>query len=207
MHTVKMRVTNSRNHLAAGLRSRIVTTAVRPLVVAAILMGVAPGVARADFLGLAPGDYEVLLYGSSALCAGTDCLGTVHIPDASSKTDPFDWLFEIGGQVFDWTDPGLGTDVSPNGLNSCAIEGPAGAICAVSDSGVPPSLNEPPFLVLFAVGGLSTYTVLLGDEVFARGTFEATQDASSVPEPSTALLLVSAATVWVRLRRSAARHA
>ena len=178
----------------------------RSLIVAAMLIGVTPHVASADFLGLAPGDYEVVLRGSSALCAGSDCAGTVHIPDASSKTGPFDWLFEIGGQVFDWTDPGLGTDVSPNGLNSCAIEGPAGAICAVSDTGAPPSLNEPPFLVLFSVGGLSTYTVLLGDDMFARGTFEATQDASPVPEPSTALLLVSAGAVWVRVRRPSARR-
>ena len=159
-----------------------------------------PANASADFLGLAPGDYDVVLEGSSALCAGNDCIGTIHVPLGVAKTDVFDWSFEIGGELFDWTGPGLGTSVSPNSLNSCAIEGTSGALCAMNDSGVVPSLNEAPFLVLFAIAGSFSYTAALPDEVFAHGTVEASP-ASPVPEPSSGLLLVCAAAIGAGIRR------
>jgi len=179
---------------------RSIRRGIRAILGAGILITAAPGVASADFLGLAPGNYDVVLHGSAALCAGTDCVGTIHIPVTSVPTDEFDWRFEIGGHLFDWTDPGLATSVSPNGLNSCAIEGLAGAICAVNDSGAVSSLNTAPFLALFALGGSWTYTAVLSDTESVRDTFEA-RPASSVPEPSSALLLVSGGAAWVWRRR------
>ena len=75
---------------------------------AGMLIVATPQVVSANFLGLAPGDYDVILNGSAVWCAGTDCVGTIHIPVTSDKTDEFDWLFEIGGHLFDWTGPGPG---------------------------------------------------------------------------------------------------
>lgn len=49
--------------------------------------------AQADWLGLAPGDYNVTLDNSSFSCGGNNCIGTVHI--GSPGSTGFDWLFSI----------------------------------------------------------------------------------------------------------------
>ena len=172
------------------------------LIFATATVGVTPTVSLADFLGLVPGDYVVTLNGSSGLCGGTDCTGAVHVPlTNASLTSEFHWFFDIGGQIFDWTPPGLATSVSPNGLNSCAIEGeaPTGAICAVNDAGPIVTLNEAPFLSLFAIGGAQSYSVVLAGDVFLHGMFE-TSAASSVPEPSAASMLLSGIAICATAR-------
>ena len=167
---------------------------------AAILLGLAPYPVSADFLGLAPGDYDVVLLDSAALCGGGDCEGTVHIPaDNTNLLADFDWSFEIGGVVFDWTPPGLGASVSPNGLNSCATEGGPGTTCAVTDSGSVTTLNEPPFLTLSFIGGTPRYAAFPSSDVFDAGAFTATPRVA-VYEPTAGILLLIGVATWAGVR-------
>ena len=183
---------------------------VRMVTLVAAAIALESGVAAADFLGLTLGDYAVTLIGSSAVCGGADCAGTVHVPATNSNlAADFDWSFTIGAQEFEWTAPSVHTAISPNGSNSCAIEGGGQAVlCAVTDSGLGLTLNEAPFLLLFDVGGAQQYSVLLAGEASARGNFLATPLAR-VPEPSTTLLLASALTLamtWAGSHWSARRR-
>lgn len=76
---------------------------------------------RADFLGLAPGDYTVTLNNSASSCGGSNCTGTIHIgtPGATG----FDWVFTIGTSVFAFDSPNRDTHISsPLQIGSCAIE-------------------------------------------------------------------------------------
>ena len=133
------------------------------LTIAAAILTAASGVASADFLGLAPGDYVVTLTGSSALCGGADCTGSVHVPATNlNLVSDFDWSFLIGSQAFDWAPPAnVDTDISPNGANSCAIEGESPTLCIVTDTGTSPALNVAPFLALFDVNDQQRYSVIL----------------------------------------------
>jgi len=96
---------------------------IQGVLVSIILLG---SQARADFLGLAPGDYNVTLLSSTALCSGVDCVGQIHIPTGTVTTGNFHWNFQIGSNLFDWTH-NLTTSTSPNGLNTCAVETAGGA--------------------------------------------------------------------------------
>ena len=104
------------------------------LLAIALLLGLLVTNAKADFLGLAPGDYTVTLGGSSALCGGSNCVGTVHIPVGTVTTANFDWNFVIAGVTFDFTAP-VDVSLSPNGLNSCAVEATTSADCTALDNG------------------------------------------------------------------------
>ena len=103
------------------------------LLAIALLLGLLVTNAKADFLGLAPGDYAVTLGGSSALCGGSNCVGTVHIPVGTVTTANFDWNFVIAGVTFDFTAP-VDLSISPNGLNSCAVEATTSADCDALDN-------------------------------------------------------------------------
>ena len=80
---------------------------------------------RADFLGLAPGDYAITLNNSASLCGGSNCTGTVHI--GSPGGTGFDWAFTIGTDVFDFDSDSAHQNTSVLGLNSCAFESLGGA--------------------------------------------------------------------------------
>lgn len=72
-----------------------------------VLSNVLP--ANADFLGLAPGDYLLTLNGSSSLCGGVNCTGTVHI--GSPNDTGFDWSFTIGSDTFSFDGPTQNTAI------------------------------------------------------------------------------------------------
>ena len=110
------------------------------LLAIALLLGLLVTNAKADFLGLAPGDYTVTLGGSSALCGGSNCVGTVHIPVGTVTTANFDWNFVIAGVTFDFTAP-VDVSLSPNGLTSCAVEATTSADCTALDNGFNLSTN------------------------------------------------------------------
>jgi hypothetical protein len=78
------------------------------------------------------------------------------------------------------------------------------ANCGVTDTGTIQSLSLPPFFAPFAVNGSYSYAVVLTDEMLASGSFDAeAEPASTVPEPSSGLLLLSAG-MWAYLRRGRA---
>ena len=60
-------------------------------------------------------------------------MGTVHIPVGTVTTANFDWNFVIAGVTFDFTAP-VDLSISPNGLNSCAVEATTSADCDALDN-------------------------------------------------------------------------
>ena len=106
--------------------------------------------ARADFLGLAPGDYNITLPGSDFLCGGTDCTGSVHIPTGTVTALNFDWTFLIPIHDFLWDDAILTTVTSLNGVNSCAFEASSPlSFCTIGDTSFAISItDDAPALVL-----------------------------------------------------------
>ena len=151
----------------------------------ALLFGLLVTNAKADFLGLAPGDYTVTLGGSSALCGGSNCVGTVHIPVGTVTTANFDWNFVIAGVTFDFTAP-VDVSLSPNGLTSCAVEATTSADCTALDNGFNLSTNGDALsmisnqrydLFLPSQGGQGVTNTWSGTEIAA------------VPEPSGTTLL------------------
>ena len=148
-------------------------------VLGALIVSATP--AMADFLGLAPGDYTVTLQGSSSLCDGSDCVGTVHIgtPDATG----FDWLFENVGPSdidFDFSPPGTATSIFPT--------------LEVADE-----TNASTTLRIFSDGRYQFLPPC--EECSTNGRWVATP--LSVPEPATGLLLLfglGALGLWRRFR-------
>jgi hypothetical protein len=144
-----------------------------------LIMSATP--ARADFLGLAPGDYIVTLQGSSTLCGGSDCVGTIHIGTPGSTG--FDWLFEnVGGAANDF-DFSPHTHIGSNGSFECAVEGLTG----LAYTNCLGSIDNPTILLFFNTitqqrdWGFSTGLTIGG--LWAPV-------ALAVPEPMTSTLLV-----------------
>jgi len=146
---------------------------------------------KADFLGLGPGDYTVTLNGSSTLCGGSVCTGTVHI--GASGATGFDWNFVFPapvGQTFDWD-----TFVFTNTADNCAIESNSlqtNLNCfAASYGGITPTF------VMYA-STLWNFTGPFGDFATSE-TWSASPLA--VPEPATVLLYsIGVAALWIRRR-------
>jgi hypothetical protein len=162
--------------------------------------------ARADFLGLAPGDYNIELLGSSAVCGGSNCVGQVHIPSDPVSVADFDWSFVIGANVFSWEDTIRDLSTSPNGLATCALESSnSSADCQMFDDGFS-VLFEDGFFLLFhpdVSGSIRReWAVDLGT-VFPSGAWVATP--AQVSEPHSLLLLgggaLSALWFWRRTSR------
>lgn len=160
--------------------------------------------AKADFLGLAPGDYSLTLNGSTTLCGGANCIGTIHI--GSPGATGFSWNITVGGILFNFDLPNAATGVSPNLQNSCAIDasGPTPATaCSIADNGSGNSSGQNPALILTHVQTpLVDNYLFVGISVPTAGSWSATS-TSAVPEPmSTSLLLfgLGALGVWRRFR-------
>src|SRR5262245_38502715 len=67
-------------------------------ILGALIVSASP--AKADFLGFAPGDYDITLGGSSTLCGGSNCTGSIHI--GSSGDTGFDWDITVGSDIFEF---------------------------------------------------------------------------------------------------------
>jgi hypothetical protein len=157
--------------------------------------------ARADFLGLSPGDYDVTLLNTSAFCV-VDCVGKIHIPTGTVTTGNFHWNFQIGpALLFDWTH-NLITSTSPNLMNTCAVESGTNATCVETDSN-PPTLNivGPALMLSNDQNGTQMFLIeLIGGSV--GGHFTATQ----VPEPPSVFLVMGALPIiWFWRRASGGR--
>ncbi len=75
--------------------------------------------ARATFLGLGLGNYDLTLLNSSSLCGGSNCTGTISITGDPATVANFSWNFTINSDAFNWTHF---TAVAGGGTSSCAIE-------------------------------------------------------------------------------------
>jgi len=157
--------------------------------------------AKADFLGLSPGDYTVTLVGSASLCGGSDCSGTVHI--GSSGATGFDWDFTVDGDVFEFDGPTTDTSISPDTLTSCALEvnNTAGG-CQAFDDGT--TTIAAPLSPNFAMDRLETVGprwFYVGNVHSGRGSWDASPIA--VPEPLSSYMILfglGALGMWRRLR-------
>ena len=149
---------------------------------------------RADFLGLAPGDYTVTLVNSGpldlGLCGGNDCTGSVHIGDTGATG--FDWNFIINGDSFQFDGPTMNTSISPSGEFSCAFEanGNFGGSCQSLDGGnVFPNFGGPAGLALLADNtGIHWFYKYDGSTVV--GFESARTEPLRVPEPVSFSLLL-----------------
>ena len=158
---------------------------------------------RADFLGLAPGDYTVTLLNSGSfgfgLCGGNDCTGSVHIGNPGATG--FDWNFIINGDSFQFDGPTMNTSISPNGEFSCAFEanGNFGGSCQSLDGGnVFPNFGGPPGLALLA-GNTGILWFYKFDGASVVGQESARTEPFRVPEPlSCSLLLFGLGALGVR---------
>lgn len=92
--------------------------------------------ARADFLGLAPGDYKITLQDVNIRPLLNNLTGQVHIPVDPVTVSNFDWHFPIldvaGPVLFDWTGPvrqigqgGFALEEATGPLRVCDV----GALC------------------------------------------------------------------------------
>src|SRR6476660_8830583 len=155
------------------------------LLAIALLFGLLVTNAKADFLGLAPGDYAVTLGGSSALCGGSNCVGTVHIPVGTVTTANFDWNFVIAGVTFDFT-AAVDVSLSPNGLNSCAVEATTSANCDAFDNGFGSSTDGDAFFMSNVNDAYFVFLPFHG-QLLVEDTWSGTANAA-VPEPPALLL-------------------
>jgi hypothetical protein len=162
---------------------------IQPLIVAtlvATLLSITQ--ANADFLGLAPGDYTVPVPNTTSYCGGSNCTGTIHI--GASGATGFSWNFMSLSPTFLWDGPSTFTAISPNGLNSCAIEGPAGTDCGATDTATFASLPGTPYLFLTYV---NAHTVVIArvsdssDRIYEVGW---TAAPLRVPEPMSGILFL-----------------
>ena len=168
--------------------------------------------ARADFLGLAPGDYNITLPGSGLFCGGTACTGSVHIPTGTVTTVNFDWTFLTPGHDFLWDDAVLNAMTSPNGVNSCASESPANSsFCAIDDTSFTILVNnDVPALILMHQEVSNVFATNLwgmgipGIGTDIRGAWIATP--AQVPEPNALLLFGSALSALWFWRRATRRR-
>src|SRR5262245_47364024 len=173
--------------------------------------------ARADFLGLAPGDYNITLIGSAALCGGAaDCTGTVHIPTGVVTNVNFDWAFQPAFHDFLWDDANLDISSSPSGLSNCAFESgnPVDSCDLTNDAIAVVSLNAP-FTPGFSMAYLSSPST--GFPNRAYGLFPLTSGGglgqpvtgewvvTAVPEPNALLLFGGALSALWFCRRATGR--
>lgn len=149
---------------------------------------------RADFLGLAPGDYTITLLGSNIpeLCGAVNCTGSVHIGNPGATG--FDWNFIINfdGQSFQFDGPTMNTSISPNGQFSCAYEanGPFGGSCQSVDGGqIFPTFGGPATLVLLASNTVISWIYNFEGSASLRDG-SATTESLRVPEPLSFSLLL-----------------
>ena len=163
--------------------------------IAAFILGaltVSASPAKADFLGLPPGDYIVTLNGSTtlSLCGASNCTGTLHIGPTGASG--FDWDFIVGGDIFQFDGPTTATSISPDTLTSCALEinnSNTGGGCQAFDDGT--TTIAAPFAPNFAMDYLETVGprwFYVGSISSGRGTWDASPIA--VPEPLSGSLLV-----------------
>ena len=152
---------------------------------------------RADFLGLAPGDYTITLLGSNIpeLCGAVNCTGSVHIGNPGATG--FDWNFIINISIsnsfdsFQFDGPTMNTSISPNGQFSCAYEanGPFGGSCQSLDgSNVFPTFGGPSTLTLLAGGNQLLWFYKFEGDGTRNGT--ASSEPLRVPEPLSFSLLL-----------------
>ena len=170
------------------------TVAFSAMMFGLLIMSATP--AKADFLGLAPGDYTVTLQGSiQPICGGSNCVGSVHI--GSPGATGFDWLFEFfvpSSLVFDFshiTNTGILSATS-----DCAIE----SLTSLTMNGCD-ATNAVPYFTLFRQSTGTLFWELGAVAFFERGLWTAVPLA--IPEPlSSSLLLfgLGALGLWRRLR-------
>ena len=142
--------------------------------------------AQADWLGLAPGDYNVTLDGSSSLCGGSNCLGTVHIgfPGATG----FDWLFSFTSPAAATFDCGASCS-SMTDINT-------GRQVTIEDNF---AHGEQFGLIFDPTSQSRTYGLFNGTNGLTIGTGGWEAVSTAVPEPSS-LLLLSIGVLGLRAR-------
>lgn len=101
----------------------------KSLTMAAVIVLILIGHARAGFLGLAPGDYNITLqdigtpYGRGPL---NNLTGQVHIPEGDVTADNFAWRFALvdccGQVTFAWASDRLSIWASESGASGAYEE-------------------------------------------------------------------------------------
>jgi hypothetical protein len=181
---LKFRILLPRNkHCSSGAAGGLIMKTKLSITFSAILFGlliVSATPAKADFLGLAPGDHTITLLDSAGLCGVSDCVGTVHI--GPTDETGFDWLFlNVGAPANDFDFSSTSTALTKTASIDQALE-----------ILLPPIPNFPTLSLVLLIGdsGIDPRWFYHDEGGVQREGSWSRTPSSTVPEPMSSSLLL-----------------